>query len=170
MCYCKRYSQIKSYDNLYNYEKINDKHIICNLYDLGKYSNILIDDIKKHISTIDRIHFYCWYDGIKGGIVPDILKDKLWNNIPYTIHNIVYDDIEYTYDMAKKYIPDEYIISFIQEPNWLTYKKPVYDKWYDIVFPSIEYQHYLYNKYNIWSDIMNRGDNIKKLKLYISAV
>ncbi len=158
MCiHYNNHSQIKPKIHIggYNYEQINDRYIICSSIDISINRHKLFNSISNILNKIEHVHIFCWHD------FHSIFQTEEFKNIPYTIHNVIYDDLEYTYDMAKKLQPIVKTLTIIEEPNIRTYKIPVYDNYHDILYPSYEQQLFLEKKFG------NIHMNIEEIKSYV---
>ena len=168
MCMCGIHSQIKPkiYISGYNYEKINNMHIICSLNDFISNTTYLFNSVNKQLDGIQHINIFCWYDlyKISESSFLTIFESDKFKNIQHTIHNIIYDDIEYTYDMAKNLQPTIPTLSIIEEPWKDEYKKPYYDDYIKFTFPSRLQMEYLNRKFG---NIYHNFTNIEEIKSYI---
>lgn len=141
------YSKLEPNGIYYKYEKVTNDYIICNI----SYATdtAFIDFLKERLMPhIQHAYFFCRYKWYANSLPKE--DDTTWNNLTYTIHNIIYDDIEYTIDMAKQIVPIKPSIAFIEEPNIMTYKKPYYSTYLNYTFPSFEqYAEYTYDQYSV---------------------
>lgn len=116
------------------YEKISDTYIIIDMHFYKDAINrTRLYEIMPGLKHID---FYCIYH-----MNAEILPESNNNGISYTIHDIPYDNLCDTIDIAKKKLPTISTIAFVEIPDIHTYKKPVYNKYLDITFPSMFHEY-----------------------------